>query len=139
MLQVDPGYQARSGPLTRRRGLHYCRDLALPVADGVAQTRLLIIRQLTGQILRAEEEIATVTAALGERVRASQTPILTLCGVGDVIAARLLGEMGTVPRVHSAAALAALAGVSPVAVSSGGRGGYRLNRGGTVSSTGSST
>jgi len=130
MLQIDPGYQARSGALTRRRGLLYCRDLTLPEPTGVAQTRLLIIRQLTGQILRAEEEIATVTAALGERVRASQTPVLTLCGVGEVIAARLLGELGTAPRVHSAAALAALAGVAPVAVSSGGRGGYRLNRGG---------
>ena len=47
-----------------------------------------------------------------------------------MIAARLIGELGIVPRVHSAAALAALAGVSPVAVSSGGRGGFRLNRGG---------
>ena len=130
MLQIDPGYQARSGPLTRRRGLHYCRDLALPEADGVGQTRLLIVRQLTGQILRLEEEIATVTAALGQRVRASATPVLALCGVGEVIAARLIGELGTAPRVHSAAALAALAGVAPVAVSSGGRGGYRLNRGG---------
>ncbi len=130
LLQSDPGYQERSGALTRRRGLHYCRDLALPAADGVVQTRLLIVRQLTGQILRLEEEIATVTAALGQRVRASQTPVLALCGVGEVIAARLIGELGAVPRVRSAAALAALAGVSPVAVSSGGRGGHRLNRGG---------
>ena len=130
MLQIDPGYQERSGALTTRRGLLYCRDLAFIEADGVTQTRLLIVRQLVGQILRLEEEIATTTAALGERVRASQTPILALCGVGEVIAARLLGELGTTLRVRSAAALAALAGIAPVAVSSGGRGGYRLNRGG---------
>jgi transposase len=130
MLQLDPGYQTRSGALTRRRGLLYCRDLALPEGGSVAQTRLLIVRQLVGQILRLEEEIAAVTAALGERVRASRTPLLALCGVGEVVAARLLGELGAVPRVRSAAALAALAGVAPVAVSSGGRGGYRLNRGG---------
>jgi len=130
MLQLDPGYQERSGTLTRRRGLAYCRDLALPGAEGVAQTRLRIARQLAGQILRLEEEIATITTALRERVRASRTPVLALCGVGDVIAARLIGELGTVPRVHAAAALAALAGVAPVAVSSGGRGGHRLNRGG---------
>jgi len=130
MLQIDPGYQARSGALTARRGLLYCRDLALPEADGVTRTRLLIVGQLVGQILRLEEEIATISAALRERVRASRTPILALCGVGEVIAARLLGELGTVLRVPSAAALAALAGVAPVAVSSGGHGGYRLNRGG---------
>ena len=130
MLQINPGYQERSGALTARRGLRYCRDLTLPEADGVTQTRLLIARQLVGQILRLEEEITTVTTALSERVRASRTPILALCGVGEVIAARLLGELGTVPRVPSAAALAALAGIAPVAVSSGGRGGFRLNRGG---------
>ena len=130
MLQIDPGYQERSGALTARRGLLYCRDLLLPEADGVTMIRLLIVRQLVAQILRLEEEIATITGALSERVRASQTPILALCGVGEVIAARLLGELGSVLRVPSAAALAALAGVSPVAVSSGGHGGYRLNRGG---------
>ncbi len=130
MLQIDLEYQARSAALTVRRGLLYCRDLLLPEAEGVTLTRQLIVRQLVGQILGLDEEIVTITAALGERVRASRTPILTLCGVGEVIAARLLGEVGIVPRVHAAAALAALAGVSPVAVSSGGRGGYRLNRGG---------
>jgi transposase len=130
MLQIDPGYQARSGALTARRGLLYCRDLALPEADGVTRTRLRIVGQLVGQILRLAEEIATITATLVERVRASRTPILALCGIGEVIAARLLGELGTVLRVPSAAALAALAGIAPVTVSSGGRGGYRLNRGG---------
>jgi len=34
------------------------------------------------------------------------------------------------PRIRSATALAALSGIAPVAVSSGGRTGYRLNRGG---------
>jgi len=130
MLQIDPDYQARSGALTARCGLLDCRDLLLPEADGVTLTRQLIVRQLVGQILGRDEEIATITAALGERVRASRTPILVLCGVGEVIAARLIGELGIVPRVHSAAALAALAGIAPVAVSSGGRGGFRLNRGG---------
>ncbi len=130
MLPSNPGSQARRGALTARRGLRYCRDLTLPEADGVTQTRLLIVRQLVGQILRLEEESTTVTTALSERVRASRTPILALCGVGEVLAARLLGERGTVPRVPSAAALAALAGIAPVAVSSGGRGRFRLNRGG---------
>ena len=130
MLQIDPDYQAHSGALTARRGLLYCRDLLLPEADGVTLTRQLIVRQLVGQILGLEEEIATITAALGARVRASRTPLLALCGVGAVIAARLIGELGIVLRVHAAAALAALAGVAPVAVASGGRGGFRLNRGG---------
>jgi len=130
LLPSDPDYPVRSGALTARRGLLYCRDLLLPEAEGVILTRQRIVRQLVGQILGLEEEIAAITAALGERVRASRTPIRAVCGVGAVLAARLIGDLGIVPRVHSAAALAALAGIAPVAVAAGGRGGFRLNHGG---------
>ncbi len=130
MLQIDPGYRDRSGPLTNWRGVEYCLELDLPGADGVARTRLRIVRQLAGQLVRLGEEIAEVTDLLGERVRESGTPLLELAGVGEVVAARLIGELGSTPRIRSAGALAALAGIAPVEVSSGGRGGFRLNRGG---------
>lgn len=130
MLQIDPSYKEKSGRLTATRGLVYCRDLVVLDADAVLQTRLLIVRQLAEQILRLEAEIATVTAALTQRVQACHTPILAIHGVGAIVAARILGELGVTPRIPSAAALAALAGIAPVAVSSGGRSGYRLNRGG---------
>jgi len=94
------------------------------------RTRLLIVHQLAEQILRLDAEVAAVAAELTARVQESRTPILALRGVGVVVAARIIGEIGVAPRIRSAAALAALAGISPVAVSSGGRGGYRLNRGG---------
>jgi transposase len=130
MLQIDPCYAERSGTLTSRKGIRYCHALDLPCADQVVQTRLLIVRQLTEQLLRLWEEIETVETALAERVRATETPLLDLCGVGMIAAARLIGELGCAPRIRSAAALAALAGIAPVAVSSGGRNGHRLNRGG---------
>jgi transposase len=130
MLQVDPSYQAQSGRLTAARGMRYCRDLALPAGDRLLQARLLIVHQLAEQLLNLNETVALATAALTERVRESRTPFLAVCGVGTLVAARLVGELGTTPRVPSAAAFAALAGVAPVAVSSGGHGGYRLNRGG---------
>ncbi len=110
--------------------MSYCRDLSLPDASDLVRTRLLIVRQLTERLTRLNEEIAEVTKALQRRVHSTNTPLLELCGVGAVIAARLIGELGAAPRVHSAAALASLAGVSPVEVSSGGRHGHRLNRGG---------
>jgi Transposase and inactivated derivatives len=130
MLQIDPCYAEHSGMLTSRTGIRYCRALDLPHADSVAQTRLLIVRQLTEQLLRLWEEIETVETAIAERVRATETPLLNVCGIGMIAAARLIGELGCPPRIHSAAALAALAGIAPVAVSSGGRNGHRLNRGG---------
>jgi transposase len=67
---------------------------------------------------------------ISRRVRATGTSLLNVCGVGVIAAARLIGELGCTLRIHSAAALAALAGIAPVAVSSGGRNGHRLNRGG---------
>jgi transposase len=130
MLQIDPCYEEKRGALTSLAGVRSCRDLEVPHSEGVLRTRLLIVRQLVSQILQLAEAIETVETALTQRVQASETPLIQLCGVGTIIAARLIGELGCVPRVHSAAALAALAGIAPVAVSSGGKHGHRLNRGG---------
>jgi len=130
MLQIDLSYKEKSGRLTAEAGVLYCRDLTIAEAGSLIQTRLRIVRQLAAQILRLDADIAAVTADLEQRVRESETPLLTLRGVGTIVAARVIGELGTAPRIPSAPALAALAGIAPVAVSSGGRGGYRLNRGG---------
>lgn len=130
MLQIDPCYMEKSGVLTTATGVRYCHEIVLPHADGVLRTRLLIVRQLAGQILGLREEIETIETALRQRVQETGTPLLQLCGVGTLVAARLIGELGCTPRIHSAAALAALAGIAPVEISSGGRHGHRLNRGG---------
>lgn len=130
MLQVDPSYRDKSGPLTREAGVRYCQDLQLPGASSLIRTRLLIVGQLCAQILRLDEEVVAITKVIQQRVRQSETPLMRMCGVGEIVAARLIGELGSEPRIDSASALAALAGISPVAVSSGARRGYRLNRGG---------
>jgi transposase len=130
MLQLDPSYRERSGPLTKPRGLAYCRTYQVADPSGVVQARLLIVAQLVDQVERLDADIAALSTRLDHLVRASRTPLLTVRGVGVVVAARLLGELGSTPRVASAAALAALSGVAPVAVSSGNRQAHRLNRGG---------
>ncbi len=88
------------------------------------------MRQLAARLLQLAADIAAATAALEQRVRALETPLLEVRGVGAVVAARLLGELGCTPRVHSAAALAALAGIAPLTVASGGRHAHRVNPGG---------
>jgi transposase len=130
MLQLDPGYRERSGSLTTPRGLAYCRAFRAADPSGVAQARLLIVAQLADQAAQLEAAIAALTERLERLVAASRTPLLAVRGVGVVVAARLLGELGSAPRVPSAAALAALSGIAPVAVSSGNRQAHRLNRGG---------
>jgi transposase len=130
MLQIDPDYLAASGPLTRMQGVRYCWELVVPEASRVVQTRVLLAHQLAAHLLHLMEALAQVTTLLRQRVHETGTSLLRMPGVGEVVAARLIGELGSTPRVPSAAALAALAGIAPVAVSSGGRGGYRLNHGG---------
>jgi transposase len=130
MLQLDPSYKERSGPLTAPRGLAYCRTFRILNPSGVVATRLLIVAQLTDQVAQLAAAITTLTGRLEQLVQASRTPLLAVRGVGVVVAARLLGELGSTPRVSSAAALAALSGTAPVAVSSGNRQAHRLNRGG---------
>ena len=130
MLQRDPQYQEHRGPLTRAGGVGYCQEFDPPHADALARSRLLIVRQLAARIAALMTELAELTALLAQRVDALGTPLAQLRGVGPIVAARLLGELGRPLRVHSAAALAALAGLAPVAVASGGRHGHRMNFGG---------
>ncbi len=70
-------------------------------------------------------------AALAARLHGAGVDLLAeAVGGEDLVAARLLGELGCSPRVHSAAALAALAGIAPLTVASGGHHTHRVNPGG---------
>ena len=80
MLQLDPEYKAKSGPLAAARGMHYCREFTLPGASALVQMRLLVVHQLADQLLRLQEDIATVTAELSARVRATGTPCWRCAG-----------------------------------------------------------
>jgi transposase len=93
LLQLDPTYQEASGPLAEPAGIAYCRALTVERPSPLAQTRLLIVRQLAEQARQLEATIAQTTALSRERVRATRTPLLAVCGVGDIIAARILGEL----------------------------------------------
>jgi len=58
MLQVTPLYKEESGLLTEARGVQYGRDLVVPAANRVLHTRLLIVHQLTTQLVSLDREIA---------------------------------------------------------------------------------
>jgi len=97
MLQIDPSYNEKSGRLTAEAGVRYCRDLTIADADDLIRTRLRIVQQLAAQILRLNADIAAVTADLERRMQESQTSLLALRGVGTIVAARVIGELGTTP------------------------------------------
>ncbi len=80
LLQLDPRYAARSGPLTHPRGVRSCQHLVLPQADSLGQTRLLVVQQLATRLLQLDTAIGAITAALEERVRATATPVVATFG-----------------------------------------------------------
>jgi transposase len=81
------------------------------------------IRELTSAINTLEREIRARTESLAPA-------LLALAGCGPLMAAKLLGETGSVERFHSRAAFAAHNGTAPIPVWSGNIVRHRLNRGG---------
>jgi transposase len=78
-----------------------------------------------GELTRAEEALRAEIAVL---VRPMAPGLLALSGVGDLIAARLLVEIGGAERFSSDSALARHAGCAPIEVSSGRVRRHRLSR-----------
>lgn len=85
---------------TLARRLRRCSGLQAELA----RQRLRDLRRLTAAADRLETRIAT---------RVAGHPLLEIPGVGALIAAKLLGEVGDVGRFRSDDAFAALAGVAP--------------------------
>jgi transposase len=119
-----PGYGARAANLVAVRHQRLVGRLLRPL--GGVQAELARRRLARLRALGLEERAFTSRiAALVEG-----HPLLGLPGVGPVITAGLLGEIGDIRRFRSADALAALAGVAPIPASSGQTQRLRLNRGG---------
>jgi transposase len=76
------------------------------------------------------KEIAETKARLREALAASGTTLTEVPGIGPLIAAKILGEVGNVARIRSQAAFAMMAATAPLVASSGMSSRHRLNRGG---------
>ena len=76
------------------------------------------------------KEIAGTTARIEDELAQSETTLTDLLGIGPILAARILGEVGDIGRIRSQAAFAMMAGAAPLVASSGMTNRHRLNRGG---------
>lgn len=85
----------------------------------IADTHGLLIRQLLEQILFIEQQIKVLDAAIADKLSAFPTPLVTISGIGPVLAAVILSEIGDISRFDSAVKLAAFAGVDPTLKQSG--------------------
>jgi transposase len=121
-----PGYQDRVPHLRARA--HQTAALMLLRRD--RSVRADLVRRRIAGIRRLDREVADIDHQIAIRVKATGTTLVEIPGVGPLIAAKILGEVGDVRRLRSKAAFAHLSGTAPIIASSGGTHRHRLNRGG---------
>lgn len=124
-----PGYQAQIPNLVSKRSLR--RAQALLDAEASVETAVSL-RRLTPSpsLCRFSSEIAELNLNIRHVVEQSRTSLTTITGIGPLVAARILVEVGDVSRIPSESRFASLNGTAPVPASSGRHQRYRLNRGG---------
>lgn len=89
-----------------------------------------LIRDRIAEVRRLSEKIADVEKQIAGKVKESGTNLTALQGIGFVVAAKILGEVGDPVRLRSKGAFAMLTGTAPLETSSGATKRHRLNRGG---------
>ena len=121
-----PGYEKRIPKLNSKKN----QAAALTLLRSDRSVRAGLIRDRIGEIRRLSKKIADVEKQIAGKVTESGTTLTTLQGIGFLIAAKILGEVGEPARIRSKGAFAMLTGTAPIEASSGATKRHRLNRGG---------
>ena len=108
----------------RRHGRAKAEALQLAAANSLGLTALgevasLEVRALLDQLALLERQIAEVDRAVAERLRALDQHLTTIPGIGPVLAATILAEIGDIGRFTRLEALVAYAGLDPGVFESG--------------------
>jgi transposase len=99
-------------------------------AGGPAVTRWQLAADLIADVRQLDDPIAAVEARIKAAVAQANTSLLELFGVGPVLAAKFLGDVGDVRRFPSKHHFAAHTGTAPLEASSGQVIRHRLSRAG---------
>jgi transposase len=126
LMDLVPGGARRN--LTAKRAAAL---LAAITPAGVASvTRWQLAADLIADVRQLEQRIAAVEARIKAAVAQANTSLLELFGVGPVLTATFLGEVGDVRRFPSKHHFAAHTGTAPLEASSGQVVRHRLSRAG---------
>jgi transposase len=121
-----PGYEAKIPKLNRKND----QVVAMTLLRGDRSVRAELIRDRIAEIRRLTKKITALEKLIATKVTESGTTLTVLHGIGVVIAAKILGEVGDPSRIRSKGAFAMLTGTAPLEASSGTTKRHRLNRGG---------
>jgi transposase len=124
LCELVPGGMA--GEITAGQAARFLQSVTPAGAVDAARWELAAeltedLRGIDGRIRETRKKAATAVAAAG-------TSLTGLFGVGPVIAAAVIGDVGHVSRFANRDRFAAYNGTAPIEVSSGGRKVYRLSR-----------
>jgi len=126
LVSLHPGYEKQIRTLSS--GVQLERAERLLAGDTRVQATLA--RRRIEKLLRPDAEIKQAQRELRALVRESGSNLPQLAGVGDLIAARLIGEVGEIQRIASKARFARMNGTAPIPASTGQTNRHRLNKGG---------
>jgi transposase len=87
----------------------------------VAAARHELALELVADVSRLDAQLRETKKRIAAAVTASKTTMTTLFGVGPIVAATVIGDVGDVSRFPSRDHFAAYNGTAPIEVSSGGR------------------
>ncbi len=121
-----PGYEKKLPKLNSKRN----QDGAMTLLRSDRSVRAGLIRDHIWEIRRLSNKIADIEKHIAGKINESGTTLTELQGIGFVIAAKILGEVGEPARIRSKGALAMWTGTAPLEASSGVTKRHRLNRGG---------
>jgi len=126
LMDLVPGGARRN--LTAKRAAALLA--AVTPAGAPAVTRWQLATELVADVRQLEQRIAAVEARIKTAVAESRTTLVELFGVGPVLAATFLGEVGDVRRFPTKHHFAAHSGTAPLEASSGQVVRHRLSRAG---------
>jgi transposase len=126
LLDLVPGGARRN--LTAKRAAALLATVT--PAGAPAVTRWQLAAELVADVRELEQRIAAVEARIKTAVTQANTTLVQLFGVGPVLAATFLGEVGDIRRFPSKHHFAAHTGTAPLEASSGQVVRHRLSRAG---------
>jgi transposase len=126
LVVSHPGYDRRIPKLTSKKTLR----AAMTLLRGDRSIRAELIRDRVAEIRKLDDKIAGVEKRIVGKVCESKTTLTQLRGIGFIVAAKILGEVGDLSRLRSKGSFAMLTGTAPLEASSGKTKRHRLNRGG---------
>jgi transposase len=125
-LNVDTNALAETLSLASKGRLGFCKAEQIKDAAAnsfgiklAADTFSFQIKQLIEQIKFIEEHIAELEQEIAQLLRKLDTPIETIPGIGPVLGAIILSEIGDITRFKNASKLVAFAGIDPTVKQSG--------------------